>query len=96
MQKMLFVGQFMHPVWADRHASTATDALLLHVLKLGLFLLGLGVVAPRASQGTALEKHRCADPWAVVHAKPLDLGYGKSKFNAHFVQSPYPAILYSR
>ena len=63
------------PRRAGRYAGAAIDASGLVKQDLLPSPLRLGVVTPRAPQGTPLEKHHRPHPGTVAHTKALDLGY---------------------
>ena len=56
-------------------ASEASDTFLWIKKQFGFVFLRFRVVAPRAAQGTALQKNGGTDPRSVVHTKALNFGY---------------------
>ena len=64
---------FMSMVWADGETRTATDAGMPGIEKLGRLALRFGIVTPRATKGTALQKDGRADSRTVVNAEFLDI-----------------------
>ena len=69
----LLHGHFNGPFRTDLHAGTAPSAVQVPDHQIGGRDLGLGIRAPWAPQGTALEKDRGSDPRAVMDAESLDI-----------------------
>ena len=60
-------------VRAGSAAQITFEAPLGLFIKLGLCRKSLGVMAPNATQRTALEKDRCADPLTIANGKFLNI-----------------------
>jgi hypothetical protein len=75
------VVEDMGAMRADRRAVAALDAFVGEKRQFRLCLTALRIVAPAASQRTALQKNRRPDAWPVMHRKAFYID--QSAFHCH-------------